>query len=217
MTWRRGPCKRPSRKVPGCKPEDVQDVVLGCAMPEAEQGLNIARNAVFVAKFPNSVPGETINRFCASGLQAIVHAGLQIHAGLAGRGDRRRRRVDVDGADGRQQGEPQPGAHGALPGGVHRHGSHRRARRQSLRRVRAEQDEFAVRSHERALAALSRGPLQGRDLRRQGARARGRAREQRRLPASTSARAPARRWRCSASCRRSSSRAAASPRATARR
>src|SRR3954454_7902607 len=70
-------------KVPGLKPEDVQDVVLGCAMPEAEQGLNIARNAVFVAKFPNSVPGETVNRFCASGLQAIVHGGLQIHAGLA--------------------------------------------------------------------------------------------------------------------------------------
>src|SRR6187402_3146268 len=60
------------RKVPGLKLSDVDDVVLGCAMPEAEQGLNIARNASFVAKFPNSMPGETINRFCASGLQAIV-------------------------------------------------------------------------------------------------------------------------------------------------
>src|ERR1041384_1527041 len=67
-------------KVPGLKPEDVQDVVLGCAMPEAEQGLNIARNAVFVAKFPNSVPGETINRVFVSGLQAIVHADMQLHS-----------------------------------------------------------------------------------------------------------------------------------------
>src|SRR5438552_19211291 len=67
-------------KVAGLKPEDVQDVVLGCAMPEAEQGLNIARNAVFIAKFPNSVPGETINRCCSSGLPATLHAGLQIRA-----------------------------------------------------------------------------------------------------------------------------------------
>src|SRR6188474_3168093 len=70
------------RRVPGLKPEDVEDVVLGCAMPEAEQGLNVARNVVFVAQFPNAVPGETVNRFCASGLQAIVHAGMQIHSGL---------------------------------------------------------------------------------------------------------------------------------------
>ncbi|MEO8903225.1 MAG: acetyl-CoA C-acyltransferase, partial [Polyangiaceae bacterium] len=47
-------------RVPGLKAEDIDDVLLGCAMPEAEQGLNIARNAVFLAKWPNSVPAETI-------------------------------------------------------------------------------------------------------------------------------------------------------------
>src|SRR6187431_1476297 len=57
-------------RVPGLNPEDVDDVVLGCAMPEAEQGLNVARNAVFLAQWPNTVPAQTINRFCSSGLQA---------------------------------------------------------------------------------------------------------------------------------------------------
>src|SRR5262245_42881457 len=69
-------------RVPGVKPEEIEDVVLGCAMPEAEQGLNVARNAVFLAKFPNTVAAETVNRFCSSGLQAIVHAGLAVQAGL---------------------------------------------------------------------------------------------------------------------------------------
>src|SRR5690606_34696597 len=70
-------------RVEGLAAGDVEDVVLGCAMPEAEQGWNIARNVVLRAGWPSSVPGETINRFCSSGLQAIVHAGLTIQAGLA--------------------------------------------------------------------------------------------------------------------------------------
>src|SRR6188768_1613778 len=69
-------------RVPGLQAEDVDDVILGCAMPEAEQGLNIARNALFLARFPNSVPAETINRFCSSGLQAIAHGAMAIHSGL---------------------------------------------------------------------------------------------------------------------------------------
>src|SRR3954468_813568 len=70
------------KSVPGLDAKDVGDVVLGCAMPEAEQGLNIARNAAFIARLPNSVSAQTINRFCSSGLQAIVHGALAIHAGL---------------------------------------------------------------------------------------------------------------------------------------
>ncbi len=69
-------------RVKGLQPGDIDDLILGCAMPEAEQGWNIARNVVFTAKLPNSVTGETINRFCSSGLQAIVHGALSIHAGL---------------------------------------------------------------------------------------------------------------------------------------
>jgi acetyl-CoA acyltransferase len=68
-------------RVPGLKLSDIEDVLLGCAMPEGEQGLNIARNAVFLAGFPDSIPGETINRFCSSGLQAIAHAAQSIAVG----------------------------------------------------------------------------------------------------------------------------------------
>src|SRR5262249_15920679 len=70
------------RRVPGLTADKVSDVVLGCAMPEAEQGLNVARNAVFLAKLPHTVCAETINRFCSSGLQAIAHAGQAIQTGV---------------------------------------------------------------------------------------------------------------------------------------
>lgn len=63
-------------------PEDVDDVILGCAIPEAEQGMNIARNAAIRAGFPCSVPGHTVNRFCSSGLQTIAHAAQQVMAGM---------------------------------------------------------------------------------------------------------------------------------------
>lgn len=68
--------------VEGLSDHDVDDVIMGCAMPEAEQGLNVARNVVFLAKLPHTVSGETINRFCSSGLQAIAHGALHIQAGL---------------------------------------------------------------------------------------------------------------------------------------
>jgi acetyl-CoA acyltransferase len=144
-------------KVPGLKPEDVQDVVLGCAMPEAEQGLNIARNAVFVAKFPNAVPGETINRFCASGLQAIVHAGLQIHAGLAdvviGGGVESMSMVPMGG----NKVSLNPALMDTYPESYISmgHTAERVATRFGV--SRAEQDAFAARSHERALAAIAAG------------------------------------------------------------
>src|SRR5688572_2743267 len=69
-------------QVPNLSASDVEDVVLGCAMPEGEQGLNLARNASFIAQLPNTTSAQTINRFCSSGLQAIVHGALAIHAGL---------------------------------------------------------------------------------------------------------------------------------------
>ena len=64
-------------------PADVEDVILGCAFPEAESGMNMARNAALLAGLPDSVPGMTINRFCASGLQAIASAAERIRAGAA--------------------------------------------------------------------------------------------------------------------------------------
>jgi acetyl-CoA acyltransferase len=60
-------------------PDDVQDVVIGCAFPEGAQGFNISRNAAAIAGLPVSVPGAVINRFCSSGSQAIASAAQQIH------------------------------------------------------------------------------------------------------------------------------------------
>ncbi len=70
-------------QVPGIDPARIGDVIVGCAIPEAEQGMNIARIGVLLAGLPNTVPGYTINRFCSSGLQAVADAAAQIRLGLA--------------------------------------------------------------------------------------------------------------------------------------
>ncbi len=62
-------------------PNEIDDVMIGCAFPEAEQGLNIGRNAAKIAGFPDKVSGATVNRFCASGLEAIADAAMRIMAG----------------------------------------------------------------------------------------------------------------------------------------
>ena len=67
--------------VPGLDPNDIGDVVVGCAMPEGEQGMNVARIGVLLANLPDGVPAVTINRFCASGLQAISMAADRIRTG----------------------------------------------------------------------------------------------------------------------------------------
>jgi acetyl-CoA acyltransferase len=67
----------------GIDPALVEDVILGCALPEAEQGLNIARQAALLAGFPDQVPGVTVNRFCSSGLQAVALAAQAIAVGQA--------------------------------------------------------------------------------------------------------------------------------------
>ena len=61
-------------RTPGLSPAYIDDVMCGCAFPEAEQGLNIGRVAPKMAGFPDSVSGATVNRFCASGLEAIALA-----------------------------------------------------------------------------------------------------------------------------------------------
>jgi acetyl-CoA acyltransferase len=71
------------RRAEGLDPAEVEDVIFGCAFPEAEQGLNMARIAALRAGLPDSVPAETLNRFCSSGLQTIAHAAHAILAGQA--------------------------------------------------------------------------------------------------------------------------------------
>ncbi len=75
--------RRLLEKYPAIAPEEIDDVILGCAMPEAESGMNNARIAALRAGLPDSVPGMTINRFCSSGLQAIAMAAERIRGGSA--------------------------------------------------------------------------------------------------------------------------------------
>ena len=70
-------------QVPGIDPARIGDVIVGCAMPEAEQGMNVARIGALLAGLPITVPGITINRFCSSGLQAVADAANQIRLSLA--------------------------------------------------------------------------------------------------------------------------------------
>ena len=70
-------------RCPGLDPAAVEDVIVGCAMPEAEQGMNVARIGLLLAGFPNSVSGMTINRFCSSGVQAVALAADRIRLGEA--------------------------------------------------------------------------------------------------------------------------------------
>src|ERR1043165_7950209 len=70
-------------RVPQLDPKEIEDVILGCAMPEAEQGMNVARIASLRAGLPVETSAMTINRFCASGLQAIAIAADAIAAGRA--------------------------------------------------------------------------------------------------------------------------------------
>ena len=69
-------------RTPGLEPESVDDILIGCAFPEAEQGMNMARIASLRAGMPTSVPAATINRFCASGLQSIAFAAERIKSGM---------------------------------------------------------------------------------------------------------------------------------------
>jgi acetyl-CoA acyltransferase len=70
-------------RTPELDPEEIEDIILGCAFPEAEQGMNIARISALRAGLPVSIPGMTINRFCASGIQAVAAAAHQIQTGAA--------------------------------------------------------------------------------------------------------------------------------------
>ncbi|OIO86665.1 MAG: acetyl-CoA acetyltransferase [Anaerolineae bacterium CG2_30_58_95] len=69
------------KRTPQLDPKEIEDVILGCAFPEGEQGMNMTRAVVIRAGLPDSVPGESINRYCSSGVQAIAHAAYAIMAG----------------------------------------------------------------------------------------------------------------------------------------
>ena len=71
------------RRAEGLAPEQIEDVILGCAFPEGKQGMQIGRMVVLAAGLPYTVPGQTVNRWCSSGLQSIALAAERIMAGFA--------------------------------------------------------------------------------------------------------------------------------------
>jgi acetyl-CoA acyltransferase len=138
-------------------PALVDDVIIGCAMPEGEQGLNMARLAALRAGFPPSVPAETINRFCSSGLQSIAHAAYAIMAGqleiaIAG-GAESMSMVPMIGFNFSPNGQlalEYPQAY--LSMGLT---AENVAEKYDI--SRADQDVFAYRSHEKAVRAVETG------------------------------------------------------------
>ncbi|WP_047863973.1 acetyl-CoA C-acyltransferase [Rubrobacter aplysinae] len=75
--------KEAMNRAEGLSPEEIEDVIIGCAMPEGTQGMNVARQCSILAGMPESVPAQTVNRFCSSGLQTIAIAAERIMAGHA--------------------------------------------------------------------------------------------------------------------------------------
>jgi acetyl-CoA acyltransferase len=145
------------RRVPALDPGEVEDVMLGCAMPEAEQGLNVARIASLRAGIPVSASAVTINRFCSSGLQSIASAAERIMAGFASTviagGTESMSLVPMGG----NKVAPNPALVDSYPDVYLSTGlvAENHAREASV--SREEQDSFALRSHQRAVAAIDGG------------------------------------------------------------
>ena len=149
-------------QVPGLDPASIEDVICGCAIPEGQQGLNVARIGAVLAGLPNSVGGITVNRFCASGLSAIQMAADRIRVGEA----------DVMIAAGAESMSmvPMMGNSPSLSPSIFAdtqnvekygiaYGMGLTAEKvaQQWKVSRADQDAFALQSHQRALAAQAKG------------------------------------------------------------
>jgi acetyl-CoA acyltransferase len=144
-------------RVPGLAPGEVDDVMVGCAMPEAEQGLNMARIASLRAGVPVTASAVTVNRFCASGLQAVAFAAERVMCGGA-------QVVVAGGAEsmslvpmGGNKVSPNPSLVDAYPDVYLSTGLVAENHARECGITREEQDAYAQRSHERALAALDAG------------------------------------------------------------
>jgi len=145
------------RRAPAIDPAEIEDVILGCAMPEAEQGLNVARIASLRAGIPIGASAVTVNRFCASGLQAIAYAAEQIRAGgaqfvVAG-GTESMSLVPMGG----NKIAPNPALVDTYPDVYLTTGLVAENHVRDFGISRQEQDAFALRSHQRAIAAIDAG------------------------------------------------------------
>ena len=148
-------------RVPALDKSEIDDVILGCAQPEGEQGWNVARWAALRAGLPVEIPGATVNRLCASGLEAIALADLRIRSGGG-------RMVVAGGVEsmslipmGGLKPSPNPWLVEHYPASLLTMGltAERVARRYCV--SREEQDAFALASHQKALAAQAAGRFSG--------------------------------------------------------
>lgn len=144
-------------RVKGLDPARIDDVIFGCAFPEAEQGFNLGRVIVQRAGLPDSIPGTTVNRFCASGLQTIAMAHQAIATGQA-------EVIVAGGAEsmslipmGGHYLAPNPEILANNPGVYSTMGLTAENLAQQYRISREDQDAFALRSHQKALAAIAEG------------------------------------------------------------
>jgi acetyl-CoA acyltransferase len=144
-------------RAPGLDPKEIEDIILGCAMPEAEQGMNVARIASLRAGLPIEVSAMTINRFCSSGLQAIALAAERI---MAGQGD-----VAVAGGTesmsmvpmGGNKISPNPSLMDTYPDAYLGMGLTAENLAKKYGITREQSDEFSFASHQKALAAIAAG------------------------------------------------------------
>jgi acetyl-CoA acyltransferase len=145
------------RRAPAVEPSEIDDVILGCAMPEAEQGLNVARIASLRAGIPVAASAVTINRFCSSGLQAIAFAAERVMCGFAST-------IVAGGAEsmslvpmGGHKVAPNPTLVDRYPDVYLSTGlvAENHARESGI--SREAQDAFALASHQRAIAAIDAG------------------------------------------------------------
>ena len=145
------------RRAPAVDPVEIDDVIMGCAMPEGEQGLNVARIAALRAGVPVTASAVTVNRFCASGLQAIAYGAERIMSGsadviLAG-GTESMSLVPMGG----YRVAPNPSLVDQYPDVYLSTGLVAENHAGEARVTREEQDAYALRSHQRALDAIDAG------------------------------------------------------------
>jgi acetyl-CoA acyltransferase len=149
------------RRAPGLEASEIEDVILGCAMPEAEQGFNVARIASLRAGIPVEASAVTVNRFCASGLQAIAFAAERVMCGFSSAvvagGTESMSLVPMGG----HKLAPNPTLVDRYPDVYLTTGlvAENHARESQI--SREEQDAFALRSHQRAIAAIDEGRFAG--------------------------------------------------------
>ena len=163
------------KRVEALDPAEIDDVILGCAFPEGEQGMNMARMVALRAGLPNSVPAETINRFCSSGLQSIAHAAFAIMAGqaqvmIAG-GTESMSMVPMTGL----KFAPMPYLAENMPESFTSMGLTAENVADKYGISRQDQDAFSLRSHQRAAAAVECGRIRPADRAAGGVRSSSRA------------------------------------------